>query len=83
MNIGDMRRGIVHRMIENELSPLWQQIVEATKNGDGMTEKETGGESGQVKLNILDVIYNALLPHLHPIYMLTTTIRLGWPFVNC
>ena len=67
MNIGDMRSGIVHRMIENELSPLWQQIVEATKNGDGMTEKEKDGESGLVKLNILAVIYNALLSQLHAI----------------
>ena len=58
---------IVPQRIENEPSPLWQQIVEATKNGDGMTEKEKDGESGLVKLNILAVIYDALLSQLHAI----------------
>jgi hypothetical protein len=39
------------------VSPLWQQIAEATNNGDGMTRKEKDGESELVKLNILAVIY--------------------------
>lgn len=43
------------------MSPLGQQIVEATNYGDGMTDKEKDGESELVKLNILAVIYNALL----------------------
>jgi len=47
------------RWSENELSPLWQQIVEATSYGDGMTEMENDGESQLVKLYILDATYNA------------------------
>lgn len=42
---------------ENELSPLWQQIVEAANNGDGMTEMGNGGDSELVKLIVLNAIY--------------------------
>jgi hypothetical protein len=45
MNIGDARNGVNSEASENELSPLWQQIVEA-----GMTEMEKDGESQLVKL---------------------------------
>ena len=59
MNTGDARNGVNSEGSENELSPLWQQIVEATSYGDGMTEMENDGESQLVKLYILDATYNA------------------------
>ena len=58
------------RWSENELSPLWQQIVEATSYGDGMTEMENDGESQLVKLYILAAIYNACRSLSHWCYIL-------------